>query len=97
MARGDLMRMTVKRALGEFEPQFGSEFTGTEFYLFFKNFPTGSGGRRKIYPANANAMVVILKRLSDYTTIVEGSYDPVLFTMNPKEENGSSPHSEQSD
>jgi len=90
MPRGDLMRKTITKALEIYEPQYDS-FTAEDFLNWFKRHPTGTGGTRKIYPANANSMVSWLRKI-DTALEVEGTYDPIRFV---KAEFGSDPHSEE--
>ncbi len=84
------MRKTITKALEIYEPQYDS-FTAEDFLNWFKRHPTGTGGTRKIYPANANSMVSWLRKI-DTALEVEGTYDPIRFV---KAEFGSDPHSEE--
>ena len=95
--KGDLMRKTVSKALDSWHPSYGPEFSGMQFFEFFKELPTGNGMRRKIYPAGANAMATLLKKLPEKVQVVEGSAEPLLFIKVCKEEIGSDTHSQHSD
>ena len=77
MAKGDMMRQMISTALDVYSPHY-ARFSGKDFFCFFKDLPTGGGKRRKIYPADANAMIIILKQ-SKKVEVVDGTYDPLLF------------------